>query len=68
MRRKGEAQNLRGQETIAKRNWLERYKKVQFFPKKYRYLEWTERRGDNGKECTSTEGKLDNYRYGDRIT
>ena len=23
---------------------------------KYRYLEWTEGRGDNGKECTSTEG------------
>ena len=23
-----------------------------------RYLEWTEERGDNGKECTSTEGKI----------
>ena len=39
---------------IAKRSLLERYKKVQFSPKKYRYLEWTEGRGDNGKECTST--------------
>ena len=32
-------------------------KKVQFSLKKYRYLEWTEGRGDNDKECTSTEGK-----------
>ena len=55
LRRKGEARNLRTQEI--KRNLLERYKKVQFSPKKYRYLEWTERRGDNGKECTKTEGK-----------
>ena len=30
---------------------------VQFSPKKYRYLEWTEGRSDNGKECTTTEGK-----------
>ena len=36
---------------------FERYKKVQFSPKKYRYLEWTEGRDDNGKEYTSTEGK-----------
>ena len=35
---------------------FERYKKVQF-SSKYRYLEWTKGRGDNGKECTSTEGK-----------
>ena len=42
-------------EKIAKRNLLERYKKVKFPPKKYRYLEWTERRGDNGKESTTTE-------------
>ena len=42
---------------IAKRNLLERLKKVQFSPKKYRYLEWTEGSGDNSKECTSTEGK-----------
>ena len=53
----GEARNLRGpQGTIAKKNLPERYKKVQFFPKKYRYLEWTEGRGDRGKKCTSTEG------------
>ena len=38
-------------------NLLERCKKVQFSPKKYRYLEWTEGRGDNGNKCTSTEGK-----------
>ena len=37
-------------------NLLERYKKVQFSPKKYRYLEWIEGRGDNGKQCTA-EGK-----------
>ena len=59
LRRKGEARNLRGQEKIAKRNLLELYKKVQFSRKKYRYLEWTEGRGDNGKECTSTEGKTE---------
>ena len=56
LRRKGEARNLRGQQKIAKMNLLERYKKV-FSPKKYRYLEWTEGRDDNGKECTSTETK-----------
>ena len=39
LRRKGEARNLRGQEKIAERNLLEQYKKVQFSPKKYRYLE-----------------------------
>ena len=33
----------------------------------YRLSEWTERRGDNGKECT-TEEKMDLYRYGDRTT
>ena len=27
------------------------------FLQKSRYLEWTEGRDDNGKECTSTEGK-----------
>ena len=32
LRRKGEVRNLRGQEKIAKRNLLERYKKV-VFPK-----------------------------------
>ena len=30
-------------------------KKIQFSPN--RYLEWTEGRGDNGEECTSTKGK-----------
>ena len=30
MKRKGEARYLRGQEIIAKRNFLERYKKVHF--------------------------------------
>ena len=43
------------QENIAKRNLLQWYKKVQFSPKKYRYLEWTEGRGNNGKECTTEE-------------
>ena len=40
------------------------------FPKKilYRYLEWTEGRGDNDKECTSTEGKTGQNRYEDRTT
>ena len=62
LRRKGEAKNLKGhtkkKKKIAKRNLLELYKKVQFSPKKYRYLEWTEGRGDNGKTCISTEGKM----------
>ena len=53
----GEAENLRWQEKIGKRNSLKRYKKVHFIPKKYRYLEWTERRGNNGKESTSIQGK-----------
>ena len=26
-------------------------KNVLLFPEKYRYLEWTKRRDDNGKEC-----------------
>ena len=32
-------------------------KKKYNFPQR-RYLEWTERRGDNDKEYTSTEGKI----------
>ena len=51
------------QKKIAKRNLLERYKKFQFSSKKYRYLEWTEGRGVNGKECTSTEGKTRQMEY-----
>ena len=43
-------------------------KKTQFSPEKHRYLEWIEERHDNGKECTSSEGKLDKYPYGDRTT
>ena len=51
LRRKGEARNLRGHK-----------KKLQKGiclndTKKYRYLEWTERRGDYGKKSSSTEGK-----------
>ena len=30
-------------------------KKYSFLPKKYKHLEWTEGKGDTGKECTSTE-------------
>ena len=29
-----------------------------FKTKKYKYFKWTEGRGDNGKECTSTERKI----------
>ena len=55
LRRKG---YLRREEKVAKRNLLERHKKVKFFPEKYsRYLEWIERSSDNGKECTATDGK-----------
>ena len=32
--------------------------KIQFSPEKYRYLEWTEGRGDKGKKCTSTARKI----------
>ena len=56
-RRKIEARYLRRQEKIEKRNSLERYKKVQYSVKKYRYLKWTEGISVNAKECTSTEGK-----------
>ena len=59
LRRKGEARNLRTQEKIAKRNLLEQYKKVQLSPKKYKYLEWTEGRGDNAKEYTTIKGKTE---------
>ena len=31
-------------------NLLKRYKKVQFSSETYRYFEWTEGRGDNGKK------------------
>ena len=50
LRRKRKDRNLRGQEKMQK-SLFERYKKV-VFPK-----EWTKGRGDNGKECTSTERK-----------
>ena len=36
---------------------LARQKKVMLSPEKCRYLEWTEGRADNGKECTTTKGK-----------
>ena len=55
LRRIGEVKNLRNQEKTAKGICLYDTKK-QFSPKKYGYLEWTEGRGDNSKECTSTEG------------
>ena len=53
LRRKGEARNLREhKKKLQKGICLNDTKKVQFSPKKYRYLEWTEGRGDNGNECT----------------
>ena len=42
LKRKEETRYLRGQKIIAKTNLPKRYKKVQFSPKKYRYMEWTE--------------------------
>ena len=56
VRWKEDARNLWEQQKIAKRNLLE-WHKVKISNKKYRYLEWTEGRDDNGKECTSTERK-----------
>ena len=67
LRRKGEAGNLKGQKKLVKRICLND-KKVQFSLKKYGYLQWTGRRSDNGKECTSTKGKTNKCRYGDRTT
>ena len=32
--------------------------KMKISPEKYRYLEWAERRGDKGKNCTSTARKI----------
>ena len=55
LRRKGEDRNLKGHKKILHKEICLRYKKVQLSPKKYRYLEWTEGRGDNSKEYTSTE-------------
>ena len=51
LRRKGEAKKLRGHKKILHKGICLKD------TKKYRYLEWTEGRSDNGKECTSTEGK-----------
>ena len=58
LRRKGEARNMRDhKKQLQKGICLNNTKKVQFSPRKYRYLEWTGGRGYNGKKCTSTEGK-----------
>ena len=60
MKRKDETRNLRRRKKkIAKRNLFERHRKVQFYTQKNRYLEWSEGKGDHGKECTSTEGKTE---------
>ena len=32
--------------------------KVQLSTEIYKYLEWTERRYDNGKKCTTNKGKI----------
>ena len=54
---------------MPKRNLLEQCKNVQFSPKNHRYMEWTEGRGDNGKDCILTERiNLNKYRYRDRTT
>ena len=61
LRRKGEARNFRGtQEKITKRNLLERYKKIQFSLKMYRYLEWTEGRDKMAKNVHQLKEKLNN--------
>ena len=58
LRRKGEAgyfrENKKRKNCKKELAWT--IQKVQFSPEKYRYLEWTEGRGDNGKECTTTNG------------
>ena len=52
--RKGETAYLRQKNCTHKTHTK---KKIQLSPQKYRYLEWNER-GDNGKECTTTKGKI----------
>ena len=42
--------------------------KIQFSPKKYRYLEWTEGRGDKGKNIHQLQEKVDKHRYRERTT
>ena len=65
LRRKGEARYLRGhKKKLQKGICLHDTKKIQFSPKKYRYLELTEGRGDNSKEYTSTERKVYKHKYG----
>ena len=55
LRRKRVDGYMKGQEKIVKRNWLERHKTSKLSLEKNRYLEWTERRVDNGKICTTTK-------------
>ena len=57
LRRKGEVRYLKGHKKKLQKGICLKDTKKQFSPKNYRYLEWTKGRGDNGKECTSTEGK-----------
>ena len=40
-----------------KKKFARMLQKVQFSPEKYRYLEWTEERCHNSKECITTQGK-----------
>ena len=59
-RRKGEARNLRGNKKKLQKGICLNDTKKYSFPQRSTdtsYLEWTERRGDNGKGCTPTEGK-----------
>ena len=54
LKRKGETRCLREQEKLQKGICLnDNKKKIQLFSENYRYLEYTERRCDNGKEFTA---------------
>ena len=57
MKRKGEVRYLKWQEKNCKKEFALTIRNVQLSSEKYIYLEWTEGRVDNSKECTATEGK-----------
>ena len=58
LRRKVEVGNLWGhKKKLLKEIFLNDKKIKIIFPEKYRYLEWNQRRDDNGKKCTIIVGK-----------
>ena len=54
----GKADGLEILSRKSKKELARMLQKIQFSPEKYRYLEWTEERGNKGKKCTSTARKI----------